>query len=313
MRTTGGGPDPVGPGSRTLLLLLVLTAVCVLAVDARGGRTPVDDLRQAVATVLAPAQEVVRAASAPVLDLVAERDAARLAERDARVAALEDELAGLRAAVRTAERDRSRAAELDRLLGVVGAAGYATVPAQVVATGPAQAPGRSVTIDAGTLDGVGLDMTVLSGAGLVGRVVAVSATSATVQLLVDPAVRVGARLAGSSQLGLASGEGSAGRPDRLRFELLDPLEPMADGDVVLTFGSPGGRPYVPGVPIGELVDVSAAYGASARTATLVPYVDFSALDLVGVVVEPPRTDPRDVLVPMPVSTLDPSPAPSVRP
>jgi len=94
--------------------------------------------------------------------------------------------------------------------------------------------------------------------------------------------------------------------DVLGFELLDRLAPMVDGDVVVTFGSPGGRPFVPGVPVGVLRDVAGGYGATARIATLVPYVDFSSLDLVGVVVEPPRTDPRDLLVPV---TSPPVPAP----
>jgi len=119
-------------------------------------------------------------------------------------------------------------------------------------------------------------------------------------------------MAGSGQLGLARGGQVV--PDRrdvlgsdvLGFELLDRLAPMVDGDVVVTFGSPGGRPFVPGVPVGVLRDVAGGYGATARIATLVPYVDFSSLDLVGVVVEPPRTDPRDLLVPV---TSPPVPAP----
>jgi rod shape-determining protein MreC len=47
-----------------------------------------------------------------------------------------------------------------------------------------------------------------------------------------------------------------------------------------------------------------------RTATLEPYVDFSALDLVGVVIAPPRTDPRDLLVP---TSEPPTPPPTVAP
>jgi rod shape-determining protein MreC len=45
-----------------------------------------------------------------------------------------------------------------------------------------------------------------------------------------------------------------------------------------------------------------------------PYVDFTSLDLVGIVVEPPRADPRDaVLPPRPASTSAPTVTVTVTP
>ena len=50
-------------------------------------------------------------------------------------------------------------------------------------------------------------------------------------------------------------------------------------------GHPRGRPcYAPGVPVGEVATVRSTPGASTKQATVDPFVDFSALDLVGVVV-----------------------------
>jgi rod shape-determining protein MreC len=289
-------PDGLAPkgGNRLLLILLVVTATVLISVDARLGEgSPLEAARETVASAVAPVQNALGALAQPVRDLAAHGEAAR----DERVVRLEAELDRLRAEVRTTDVDRDRAAELDALLGVVSAGQYPTVPAQVVAVSSSQLSERTVTIDAGTADGVAVDMTVLNGDGLVGRVLAVTASTATVQLVIDSAARVGVRLAGSAQLGLARGGTLHDGQDALGFELLDPLEPMADGDVVVTFGSPGGRPFVPGVPVGVLRAVDGAYGATPRTAALVPYVDFSALDLVGVVLAPPRTDPRDLLVP----------------
>ena len=57
------------------------------------------------------------------------------------------------------------------MLQVAGLGGYTIAPARVIAIGPAQSFSRTVTIDAGTADGVRADMTVLNGDGLVGRVV----------------------------------------------------------------------------------------------------------------------------------------------
>jgi len=292
--------DTVRPGNRLLLVLLVLTAIVLINLDVRlGAGSPLDDLRQTVAGAIAPAQDGLGVLAQPVLGLAGDRAAAR----DARVEGLEAEVARLQSRVRTGAVDRGRVAQLDSLLRVATAAQFATLPAQVVAVSPAELSERTVVIDVGSADGIAADMTVLNGDGLVGRVLSVTASTATVQLVLDPAAQVGVRMAGSGQLGLARGGQVV--PDRrdglgsdvLGFELLDRLEPMVDGDVVVTFGSPGGRPFVPGVPVGVLRDVAGGYGATARIATLVPYVDFSSLDLVGVVVEPPRTDPRDLLVP----------------
>jgi len=301
--------DTVGRGNRLLLVLLVLAAIVLINLDVRlGAGSPLDDLRQTVAGAIAPAQDGLGVLAEPVLGLAGDRAAAR----DARVEGLEAEVARLQSQVRTAAVDRGRVAQLDSLLRLATAAQFATVPAQVVAVSPAELSERTVVIDVGSADGIATDMTVLNGDGLVGRVLSVTASTATVQLLLDPAAQVGVRMAGSGQLGLARGGQVV--PDRrdvlgsdvLGFELLDRLAPMVDGDVVVTFGSPGGRPFVPGVPVGVLRDVAGGYGATARIATLVPYVDFSSLDLVGVVVEPPRTDPRDLLVPV---TSPPVPAP----
>jgi rod shape-determining protein MreC len=76
------------------------------------------------------------------------------------------------------------------------------------------------------------------------------------------------------------------------------------GDRLVTFGS---LDYVAGVPIGEVTKVTDVGGLS-RTADVKPYVSFGTLDLVGVVVGRPATDPGDrVLPPRPV------PAPPVVP
>ena len=83
----------------------------------------------------------------------------------------------------------------------------------------------------------------------------------------------------------------------------------------MTFGSQGGTPYVPGVPIGRGRGGPAARpGRRPGSRSVEPYVDFTALDLVGVVVEPPRTDPRDaVLPPKPAATPTPTVTVTVTP
>jgi rod shape-determining protein MreC len=71
---------------------------------------------------------------------------------------------------------------------------------------------------------------------------------------------------------------------------------------VVTWGSKNGRPYVPGVPIGVITAVRGTTGDLVRSAYLKPFVNFSTLDLVGVVVQQPRTNPRDGVLPKKIPT-----------
>lgn len=266
-------------------LLLVLTATLIL-LDARGGLG--DRLRGIAGGVFGPVQRAGAAVVNPVADFfggLSEDEEARLAE-------LKRENAKLRTQLRSSEEARRRAAELDALLGVAEAGGYATVAARVIAIGPQQGFAWTVTIDAGSADGIATEMTVINGDGLVGRVKSVTASTATVVLAIDPTFTVGARLAGQGELGLVSGQGLGD----LQMQVLDPQATVGDGTPAVTFGSPGGAPFVPGVPIGEVTEVERLPGSLERAATVRPYVNFTALDTVGVVVEPPRADPRDRVV-----------------
>lgn len=81
---------------------------------------------------------------------------------------------------------------------------------------------------------------------------------------------------------------------------------MKAGDRLVTFGSSGDKPFVPGVPVGEVVRVDPAGGGLTRNIYVRPYVGFTKLDIVGVVVQAPRSNPRDTVLPQ-----KPKPAPTV--
>ena len=104
-----------------------------------------------------------------------------------------------------------------------------------------------------------------------------------------------------------TGEGKGGQP--MTLQLLNAQATVKKGDRLVTFGSQGSRPFVPGVPIGVVHQIEQTPGALTRTATITPYVDFTALDLLGVVVQPPRRDPRDAVLPPPPANPAPPPAP----
>lgn len=265
-------------GPRLLLVLLLLTAFTLTALDARSGeRSPFDALRRGVDTVLGPAQ---RALGGAVSRVTGAFD--RESETDQR---LQEENARLQAELRRTDDLRRRVRELDELLRLKDAGSYTVVPARVSARGSAFGFASTVTIDAGSRDGIEPGQTVVDGAGLLGRTVRVGPFTSTVLLLSDPGFTVGARLDRQGTVGLATGTG-----DGLEFALVEGGR-LQEGDALLTTGS---DTFVPGVPVGRVTSVEDDRVVS--TAQVEPFVDVTAIDLVGVVTEPPRSTPR---VPVP--------------
>jgi rod shape-determining protein MreC len=270
--------------SRTVLTLLLLASFTLITLDVRGGEdSPVDPARSAVGSLLGPMETATAAAVRP---LAAVPDFfSTTARLRAQVTRLEAENAHLRGQVATTAVDRNRAAELDGLLATSARSGYALVPARVVAMGPAQSFSRTVTIDAGTTSGIQPDMTVLNNDGLVGRVLRADRTTATVLLVVDRESVVGGRLGSSMEVGFLRGRGQTGGDSPLDLDLVDNSVTAGRGDIVVTWGSRNGAPYVPGIPIGKVESVYSSPRQLSRQAVIDPFVDFTSLDLVGVVVD----------------------------
>lgn len=287
--------------SRLLLVLLVVIAFALITVDIRGGEnSPLDRPRQAAESVFGPVEDAVSGVVDPVGNAVdAVRDSG---DRSSTITRLERENAALKQQLGSKDITRNRAQELDKLLRTAGAGQYTVKGAQVIAIGAAQGFSWTVTIDAGSRDGIARDMTVINGDGLVGRVTTVGARTSTVLLANDPDFTVGTRLESSMELGFASGQGE--RP--MRVQLLNGKAVVHKGDRLVTFGSEQGKPFVPGVPVGKVIGVDPSGGNLTKTLQVQPFVGFTRLDVVGVVVVGPRTNPRDGVLP-PRPTTPPPP------
>ncbi|GAA2956250.1 rod shape-determining protein MreC [Streptomyces enissocaesilis] len=290
--------------SRLLLVLLIAIAFALITVDIRGGEeSPVDGARRAAATVFGPVENGVATAVDPIGNAIgAVRDSG---ERHDRLAVLERENAALKQKLGSDDRNRNRARALDKMLKTAGAGQYGIKGAEVIAIGAAQGFSWTITIDVGSNDGIQRDMTVLNGDGLVGRVTTVGPDAATVLLANDPDFTVGTRLEKTDELGFANGQGD--RP--LRVQMLNGKAKVKAGDRLVTFGSQADKPFVPGVPVGRVTRVDPSGGDLTRTVYVRPYVGFTKLDIVGVVVEAPRKDPRDMV--LPPKPAGPKPTPTV--
>jgi rod shape-determining protein MreC len=82
--------------------------------------------------------------------------------------------------------------------------------------------------------------------------------------------------------------------------VLDENANLSVGQQLVTSASIHDRPYVPGVPVGVIKKVENRGGSLTALALVAPYVDFTSLGVVGIVVEPPTHNPRfSVLPPAP--------------
>lgn len=188
----------------------------------------------------------------------------------------------LRAQLAQAQTSGTDAKQLASVLHL-SAGKYKVVTGTVIAAGGDYSD--TVTINVGGSDGVTANETVLNGDGLVGTVVSVTPRTATVQLLTDAGTTVGVRMAGDGQIGALSGSAAAlSGSAPLKLTLFDANATLKPGQELVTFGSVGGRPYVPGVPVGTVSSVTTQPGSLTPTALVKPFADFTGLGVIGVVV-----------------------------
>ena len=287
---------------RTIIGLLVLTSLTLIVLSLKGGGATV---RTGAQGAIGPVQNAVASITRPIRDFFT--GLGSIGSKDQTISDLRQKNQELQGQLSTTQYAQNRARELDDLLKIAGAGNYHVVPAQVVSVGPDQGFAWTVTIDAGSIDVIKMDQDVITGQGLVGRIVRVTKTDATVELLVDSTSTVGARVERSMSIGFLNGTGEA---KSMEFQLLDPFAEIRTGDRLVSFGVRGGI-YVPGLPLGTITEISGSPGQLTRVATVVPFVDVNSLDLVGVIVDPPRTNPRDALLPQvagasPSSSAQPS-------
>jgi rod shape-determining protein MreC len=267
--------------TRVVLALLLAFALALIATDYLGGSA---SLRAIGGAVFGTAERAVRSVTEPIAGLVGR--AAGQAGSSRQVRSLEREVIRLRARLSSEQLSRQEYAQLAALLRLGGLERYRIVDASVIAVG--QGYEQAVTLDVGSREGIRPQETVLNAAGLVGTVVTASPWTCTVLLATDPTAVTGVRLTASGELGWVTGtvKGRSGQY-LLRLHILGPSNALARGQRLVTAASVGDRPYVGGVPVGVVTRVEAS-ARLAGTALVRPSADFSALEVVGVVVTPTR-------------------------
>ncbi|GAC1608166.1 MAG: rod shape-determining protein MreC [Mycobacteriales bacterium] len=290
------------PRLRLLLVLLVLTAFTLTALDYRstGGGSVFDAVRRGSDTVFGPAERALGGVSRSVSSALG--GLPRIGHYRDDNTRLQSENDRLRAQLRETDSLRRQLGELNTMLALKDAGGYTLVPAGVVSVGASLGFEWTATIDAGSRDGIVEGATVVNGKGLVGRVKRVGPYTSVVVLVVDGDFSAGVRLIRSGQLGLVSGHGLSG----LTYQLIGQRARAEVGEAFYTSGSS----FAADIPVGRVTSTSNDPNTPTLTGTLQPFVDVSSLDLVGVVIDGPRRRPRPLLRPAPPAKPSPTPSPS---
>ena len=295
-----------------LLVTLIVTSLFLITLDLRGVKV-IDGFKQGTQTVLSPFQRAGSAVLTPAKNFFS--DVTHLGRTRNQIEQLEAENAKLKSELINRKNADAQLEQLKDILDLAGTAGYKIVNAKVISHGSSQFFSQTITIDIGSNAGIKKNMTVLSQFGIAGVVKDVYPNSALIQLASDPSFRIGARIAGTQQIGILTGRGT----QSASLQLLDNSTNVKVGDILLSRGSIANRPFVPGVPLGYVTSVDNSAGAIAQTATIRYYANFSTLGVVAVVVSASGSNPGDALVPVkprvtPIPTVTvfvtPSPSPT---
>jgi rod shape-determining protein MreC len=184
----------------------------------------------------------------------------------------------LQLALVEAGRELSLLEEADRenlrlraVLGFTPPAGYALLPAKVIAVFGEGLPVAAV-INRGANEAVWVDQALINEQGLIGRVTSVSPTTATVQLLTDPAHRIAVRVAETRETGIVKYRAARG----LILDNFPIHAAIQVGDQILSSGL--GGIYPAGLLVGTVESVERPADQPFCRVKLTPAANFNSLE-----------------------------------
>ena len=168
---------------------------------------------------------------------------------------------------------------LRSLLGLKDQSKYSVLPARIIGRDPS-VWFDSFIVDLGSLNGVRLNMPVVTDGGLVGRVTAVSPLTAQVDLVTRDKSGVGGvigQIGESNALGVVSG---SSKKELLEMKYVPGTVDVQVGQTVFTSGQDGIFP--PGLKVGEIVDVVRGSATTPNVIQIRPAARLNSMQEVGV-------------------------------
>lgn len=142
----------------------------------------------------------------------------------------------------------------------------------------------SFVINKGSNDGLAVDMNVMAGSGLVGRIVDIGPNWAKVKSIIADDSNVSAMVLSSSDNMIVSGDLKLYASGVISFEqLIDSAEVVVEGDKIVT--SNISDKYLPGILIGYISTINRDSNNLTKSGYLTPAVDFEHLEEVLVIIQ----------------------------
>ena len=291
--------------TRLVLGVLLIIAIALITLDYRdGGASPA---RNIGADIFGPMEQVTHDVTNPVASLFDSITGGPSAQGT--IANLQQENAELRAQLSSAQLSKTARRQLAQLLQL-DAGGYRIMAANVIAAGGDYSD--TVTLDVGRSDGITPNETVLNGSGFVGTVTQVSEDTSTVLLADDASSVIGVQMAGQRRDRRDHRDGQvhvrvrrcSGSPCSTRTRSCSPGSRSTPTPRWAT-----SRRF-PACPWARSSRCTRSPGALTQTALVRPFVNFTALGVVGIVVQAPRHNPRTSILPRPAPTVTVTVTPS---
>ncbi|UCG14460.1 MAG: rod shape-determining protein MreC [Deltaproteobacteria bacterium] len=267
-----------------LPILIFLLALSLISANFHTHKN-MSFLESLVVEITAPVQKVVRDVVKGVGDVW--RGYFHLVGLESENTALKGELQELRRQLNDYREAYLANQRLRALLNFKKSIATPLLPAEVVAFDPS-GWFQTILIDKGKKDRVVRDMAVVSADGLVGRVIGVSAHHAKVLLILDGNSAVDALVQRSRVRGILAGRGR----QRCLLKYVQRNEDVQKGDQVISSGMGGVFPK--GLLLGKVENVVRGSSGLFQTVEVEPAADFSRLEEVMVVVQPPPEDPARI-------------------
>ena len=276
-----------GQRSRFTVMVLVMVCLTLVTIDTKAnGGGVLGAIRTGARDLLVPVQSGVGEVAEPVANFA--DGLVNSGDLKAENRRLRDENLRLQGQVlQSADAQRQLTALLDlNKLEVVK--DIQRVTARVTNTAPSNVQ-LTVEIDRGSDHGIAVNMPVVVGSGLVGRIESRTGRTSIVRLITDPEMSVGARLAPSGVLTSVKGNGAGAL---LRAETIKPDVVVPEGEAVVT--SAIGGTYPDSIPIGRVVKAEAVAGVSYQRVEVEPVIDFGRLEFVNVLLRKAVVAPATV-------------------
>lgn len=265
--------------ARITISLLLLSAVLLLTLDSRGSG-PVQSARSVVLSVLSPLGSAAATVVNPIRNAWNSAfDQGNLKNENETLREENDRLKGDVTANSIAKE------QLQQLLQLVGIpfVGDTPVVHTRIVSGAVGNFGDRIELDKGSNEGIERNMPVVTGEGLIGKVIEVSENRSVVSLLSSGTYRVGFSVVGTAAIGIAQGSGGDGN---LRGSNIDSRQAVTVGAITATSGL-AGSPFPPNLPIGTVTAVRTNEAELESTVDISMFANLNSLIYADVVLWKP--------------------------